>query len=117
MGENRGGIYPVLALRACRDAISLVTAVQRYTGQRRMWDAAFSILDVEGLRVRPRGLNWPSPFQPPIPRGTYSGLALGVSTERLEDDTRGVVEELTGRFIGECGLVFDHEWPAEGRPW
>ena len=116
--KNPGGVYPVLALLACRDAISLVAAVQRYTGQRRTWDVAFSISNVESLRVRPRFSPWgPSPSQPPIPHDAYYESVLGVSTKRLEDDTRGVVEELTERFIAECGLVFDREWPGDGLPW
>lgn len=119
LDANRGGIFPVAALRACSEAISLVGAIQKCTRQRRAWDVAFSIAGVKSLHARPRGSAWmPSPFPHLIPRDAYSKSVLGVSTKRLEDDARGVVGELTERFIAECGLAFDHEWPSDGPlPW
>ena len=42
-------------------------------------------------------------YRPRIPRDAYSSEVLGVSTQRLEQNERGVVEELAGRFIAECG--------------
>ena len=48
---------------------------------------------------------------PQIPRDSYNSLALGVSFQRLESDPRGVIAELFGRFIAECGLEFDEELP------
>ena len=105
------GVFPLAALRACWEAISLVHAVQCHTGQRRAWDLAFSISDVKGRSVRPRKPQRAlSTFLPALPRDAYSGRILGAGTGRLEDDAKGVAEELAGRFIAECGLEFDEEW-------
>lgn len=105
------GVFPHSALRACRDAISLINAVQDLTKQRRMWDLAFSISDVEGRTpwILTKSFK-PSPFHLPIPRNQYSGQVLGVSTERLEDDPRAIVWKLAGRFVDECGFEFDDVW-------
>ncbi|MYJ74861.1 MAG: ATP-binding protein [Gammaproteobacteria bacterium] len=114
--RGRGdGIFPLSALRACWEAISIVGAVQRHTGQRRAWDLAFSICQVKGRKGRPRK---PEPalsrFLPDLPRDAYSGRLLGVGTDRLEEDAKGVVAALAARFIAECGLDFDEEWQGSG---
>ena len=41
---SEDAVYPRGAILACREAISLIAAVQRRTGQRRMWDLAFRAL-------------------------------------------------------------------------
>ncbi len=111
--ENEGGIAPFLTLLACRDAIALVVAIQERTGQRRMWDLAFSISDVEGRTSRPQEA-WRSFYslRTAIPQDAYRRIVLGISTSSLEGDARSVGRELAGRFIAECGLGFDAEWPA-----
>ena len=109
---NENGILPFVTLEACRDAISIISEIQARTGQRRMWDLAFSISDVAGRRSRSR--ESPDRFhmlQPdPIPRDEYRATLLGVSPVRLETDVRIIVEHLAGRFINESDLRFDEEW-------
>ena len=77
-----------------------------------MVDLAFKIFDVEGRAVRLSDIDRPwaqdhiPDYRPRIPRDAYSSEMLGVSTQRLEQDERSIVEELAGRFIAECGLEF-----------
>ena len=111
-------VYPKGAILACREAISLIAAVQRRTEQRRMWDLAFEVSGVEGRAVRlsDTDRHWAQDhipdYRPRIPRDAYLSEVLGVSTQRLEQDERSIVEELAGRFVAECGLEFDEEWPS-----
>ncbi len=111
---HAGGIFPATTVRACLNAILLIAAVANRTGQRRMWDMAFSISDVEGRLTRTNARYFSSKHQAPIPRSEYSGRALGVSSELIKRDPRVVVEQLAGRFIDECGLELEQEWP-DGR--
>ena len=112
--DNEGGIAPFLALRACGDAIALIVAIQQCTGQRRMWDLAFSITDVEGRTARSsnRSVDFAG-GRTVIPRNHYRQVVLGVSTNNIEGDAGAVGRELTEHFVAECGLDFDVEW-AEG---
>ena len=120
---SEDAVYPKGAILACREAISLIAAVQRRTGQRRtgqrrVWDLAFEISCVGGRAVRlsDTDRHWMQDhvhdYRPRIPRDAYSSEVLGVSTQRLEQEARSVVEELAGRFLAECGLEFDEEWPS-----
>lgn len=108
---HTGGVFPTATLRACLDAITVMGAVAKRTGQRRMWDIAFSISDVEGRAARTHARYFTSKHHVPIPRDRYSSHALGVSSDLLERDPRVVVEQLAGRFIDECGLEIGQEWP------
>ena len=114
--QGRGDrVFPLSALRTCWEATSIVKAMQRHTGQRRAWDLAFSICEVKGRKARPRKPEAAfSKFLPDLPRDAYSERILGVGTDRLEEDAKGVVAELAGRFIAECGLDFDEEWALGG---
>ncbi|MYD98668.1 MAG: ATP-binding protein [Gammaproteobacteria bacterium] len=111
---NVGGVFLPSATHACREAISLIVAVQERTGQRRMWDLALSISDVSGRRARTQGIDPRlTPHQLPIPRDQYSAHLLGMSTARIANDPRSLVEALTGRFIAESGFEFESVWPCE----
>ena len=112
--DRKNDVYPSSALLACREAVFIVNAVQERTGQRRAWDLALSVSNVEGRTAR-TGVHkkfHPARYMPPIPRDSYRTAILGVSTQRFESDPRRVIEELAGRFIAECGLEFDEELPA-----
>ena len=109
------GVSPHSALRACREAILLIRAVQARTQQRRTWDLAFSISGVLGRTTRPNARYLQhARYLLPIPRDNYSERILGVTTDCLEGDPRAIVRELAGRFIDECGLDFDDEWSPFG---
>ena len=111
-GANRDGVFLPSVLGACHEAISLIGAVQVRTRQRRMWDLAFSISDVEGRRAMTNTRDFGLPPSPlPIPRDRYRAHILGVSTDLLESARRSVVEALAGRFVAECGFGFDDVCP------
>ena len=121
---NGDGVFLLSALRACREAIYLIAAVQSYTGQRRAWDLAFSISDVGGRTARSQtryfaqdGDEATSNYQPfeylrplPIPRDEYRGHALGVATDFLERAPQAVIRDLAERFVTEGGFEFDEVW-------
>ena len=113
-GHN-GDVFPHSVLRACREAILLIRAVQDRTQQRLIWDLAFSISGLRERTARPnaRYLRH-ARYLLPIPRDNYSERLLGVTSDRLEGDPRAIARELTGRFIDECGLEFDDEWSPSG---
>lgn len=125
---NGDGVFPLSALRACREAISLITAVQDCTDQRRAWDMAFSISGVGDRTARSNTRYFPqdddeafSNYNPmadyhrplPIPRDEYMARALGVSTHALESEPGNVVRDLTDRFVNECGFDFEVLWGGE----
>ncbi len=101
------------ALLACREAIFIIGAVQARTGQRRMWDLAFSVSNVQGKKSRKRTEErfFGTRFVPEIPRDRYEQVLSGVTTRQLERDPRSLIEQLADRFIAECGLEFDEELP------
>ncbi len=112
--DRQCDVFPFSALLACREALQIVDQVQERTGERRMWDFACSVSNVQGRTARTtvhRKFH-PARYMPQIPRDSYSASALGASFQRLESDPRGVIAELFGRFIAECGLEFDEELPA-----
>ena len=111
-------VYPYGALLSCREVLQIVREVQERTGQRRMWDFACSVSNVQGLTARTsvRERFHPARYIPPIPRDAYRSSAIGVSSRRLDSEPRAVIAELMERFIAECGLDFDQELPASFFP-
>lgn len=113
-GDRQDQVYPYGALLSCREVLQIVREVQDHTGQRRMWDFAFSVSNVQGLTARTSVHErfHPARYIPPIPRDAYRSSAIGVSSQRLESEPRAVIADLTERFIAECGPDFDQELPA-----
>ena len=111
--DRQRDVFPYSALLACRETLQLVKQVQARTGERRAWDFACSVSNVQGRTARTsvhRKFH-PAWYIPQIPRDSYRSMALGVSSQQFECDPRGVIAELLGRFIAECGLEFDEELP------
>lgn len=116
--DRQGGdaVHPWLALNACREATGVIGEIHRRTGRRLAWDLAFRVSGVKGHLAdswprfgRP---GYPPRFRPPFPHDVYEKELLGVSAWRLEADAKGIVRDLTARFIGESGLDFVAEYPS-----
>ena len=118
LSELRGDIFAYGALVACREAVFVIKQVQRYTAQRRVWDLAFSMSNVQGRKTGGRSEDRQFPPRPvtEIPRDIYQTILTGVSTQQIEEHPRAVIEQLAGRFIAECGLEFDEELPVSFFP-
>lgn len=73
LSELRGDIFAYGSLIACRETVFVVKQIQRYTGQRRMWDLAFSVSNVQGRKTGGRSEDRKFPARPvtEIPRDTY----------------------------------------------
>ena len=109
-------MQPWLALQACLEVIGIIGAIHERIGQSLPWDIALSIRGVKDYSdtSRPRLGDRPAVplFQPTFPRNDYQERVLGFSERRLRTDQRGVVRELAGQLILECGLDFDTEYPG-----
>ena len=114
--RNADTVQPWPALRACLEVTGIIEAIHDRTGQPLLWDIGVSIRGVKDHAgaPRPRLGDRPAPrrFQPTFPRDDYTEFVLGVTERRLRLDRPGLVGELAGQLILECGLDFDTEYPG-----
>ena len=108
---NSSGIYVPATIHACRAAVGLISAIHALTKQRRTWDLAFAISNVLGTKARGRGEGNLHQHLG-ISRSEYSQQLHGITATRLDEDARGVVQDLAARFVSACGLDFATEYPV-----